>query len=242
MLRFVFFLLLVVCAGLGLAIFMSNTNAPGEPVKELNPGALKIVSVTDSGKAQVEALARKRVVESLNGAACVDFTVKPADAARAQSAFSELQLGARLSTRNIEDYTRFGVATAAQSDKRAADALLAGLKKAGIKDISVLPDNSISLGVFSSEDAAKRYLSELERKAAAQLKGATISPRNPVSRETVFTVREPDINLIARLTVMQRDFDAAVLKAVACDAAAPSSAPTTASLPAASAPPPAKAK
>ncbi len=224
MLRFLFFLLLIVCAGLGLAIYMNDAKSPGEAVRELNPGALKIVSVTESGKAQVEALARKRAVDSLSGSACVDFSVKPADAARAQSAFSELQLGTRLSTRNIEDFTRFGVATAVQADKRAADTLLANLKKAGIKDISVLPDNSISLGVFSSEDSARRYLADLERKAATLLKGAVISPRNPVSRETVFTVREPDINLIARLTVMQRDFDSAVLKAVGCETAAPTPA------------------
>jgi hypothetical protein len=234
MLRFLFFLLAIVCAALAVAIYLADSRPPTDVVREINPGALKIVSVTESGRAQQEALTKKRIVDSLNGSACVDFSVKPADAGRAQTAFAELQLGARLNMRNIEDFTRFGVATAAQNDKRVADTLLANLKKAGVKDVSILPDNSISLGVFSSEEAARRYLSGLESKAGTLLKGAVISPRNPVSRETVFTIKEPDINLIARLTVMQRDFDSSVLKAVSCEVQAPVAAiPAPANAPAA---------
>lgn len=232
MLRFLFFLLLVGCVAFAGIIYLAESKSPGEVVREVNPGALKIVSVTEGAKAQQEALANKRVVDSLSGSACVDFSVKPADTARAQAAFTEMQLGPRLSVRNVEEFTRFGVAIVAQTDKRAADSLLENLKKAGVKDVSVLPDNTISLGVFSTEDAAKRYFAELESKAAALLKGAAITPRNPQSRESVFTVKEPDVNLIARLTIMQRDFEASVLKAVTCAAppgisAVPSSAPLT---------------
>ena len=232
MLRFFFFLLMIVCIALAGVIYLTESRPQAEVVREVNPDALKIVSVTEGAKAQQEALAKKRVVDSLSGSACIDFSIKPADAARAQAAFAEMQLGSRLSMRNVEEFTRFGVSIAAQTDKRAADTLLANLKKAGVKDISVLPDKTISLGVFSSEDAAKRYLAELESKAGALLKGAAITPRNPQSRETVFTVKEPDINLIARLTVMQRDFDASALKAVTC-AITPS--PTASATPAATA-------
>jgi hypothetical protein len=150
----------------------------------------------------------------------VEFGVKPADAARAQTAFADMQLGARLSSRNIEEFARYGVVIPAQSDKKAADNLLANLKKAGVKDVSLLPDNTISLGVFSSEEAAKRYFAELDGKTGALLKNAAIVPRNPQIRETVFNIKEPDINMIARLTVMQRDFESSSLKAVGCTAAA----------------------
>lgn len=227
MLRFFFFLLIIICAAFAAVIHLTESRPVSEMVREVNPGTLKIVSVTEGEKAQQEALAKKRVIDSLSGSACVDFSIKPADAARAQAAFAEMQLGSRLSSRNVEEFTRFGVATAAQTDKRAADTLLANLKRAGVKDISVLSDNIISLGVFSSEDAAKRYLAELESKAGALLKGVAITPRNPQSRETVFTVKEPDINLIARLTVMQRDFEASALKAVTC-VVAPTTATATA--------------
>ena len=229
MLRFLFFLLLVVCIASASTVYLAESRPKGELAREVNPGALKIVSVTESAKAQQEAMAKKRVVDSLSGSACVDFFIKPADSARAQAAFAEMQLGTRLSSRNVEEFTRFGVAIIGQADKRAAETLVANLKKAGVKDISVLPDNSISLGVFSSEEAAKRYFAELEGKASALLKGASITPRNPQSRETVFTIKEPDINLIARLTVMQRDFDASILRAVACTAASGAlTAPSTA--------------
>jgi hypothetical protein len=48
-------------------------------------------------------------------------------------------------------------------------------------------------------------------------------------KEHIFTVREPDTNLVARLTLLQADLEGSVLKAVNCASASTSApAPTAA--------------
>ncbi len=221
MARFIFFLLLLANVAFGAYLYLSDSRTGNVPPPEINRDGLKIVSVTDPGKAQADALVARKVAESLKGSACVDFAVKPADSARGGLSFAAMNLGDRLSLRNIEDYTRFAVSLPAQRDKRAAETLVANLKKAGVKDVSVLGDYSISLGVFSSDDAAKKAAGDIQNKAASLAKELQITPRGAQVRETLFTVREPDTNLIARLTIMQREFEGSSLKAVACPAALP---------------------
>lgn len=225
MLRLAFFLLLIINVAVGAYFYLNPTANPllerVEPPLELNREKLNIISVADPGRAQQEAqvvLAARKLAESLIGSACVDFGVKPADSARAQALFNAMSLGDRLSTRNAEEFTRFAITIPGLKDKKTADALVATLKKTGVKDVSALGDNSISLGVFSSDEAAKRTLDELGTKAGALIKNATITPRNPQVKEAVFSIREPDTAIIARLSLMQRDFEASNLKAVTCQA------------------------
>jgi hypothetical protein len=132
-----------------------------------------------------------------------------------------MNLGDRLSSRNIEDFTRFAVSLPAQKDKRTAEALVTSLKKAGVKDVSVLGDYAISLGVFSSDEASKKAAADIQGRAGSLVKELQIIPRNSQVRETLFTVREPDMNMIARLTILQREFEGSSLQAVACPAATP---------------------
>lgn len=219
MLRLIFFLLLILNVAVGAYFYLKPAGTNADVPVEVNREKLKIISVADAGKAQQEAqivLAARKLAETLSGSACVEFGVKPNDGARAQSIFASMQLGERLASRNAEEFTRFAVGLTSQKDKKIADTLVANLKKAGVKDVSALADNSISLGVFSSEEAAKRSVAELETKAAALVKGITITPRNAQVKETIFTVKEPDTSMIARLSLMQRDFESSTVKAVAC--------------------------
>ena len=221
MARFIFFLLLLANVAFGAHLYLSETRPRSAPPLEINRDALKIVSVTDPGKAQADALAARKLAESLKGSACVDFGVKPADGARAGISFAAMNLGDRLGSRNVEDYTRFAVSLPAQKDKRAAESLVASLKKAGVKDVSVLGDNGISLGVYSSDEAAKKAATDIQSKAGSLVRDVQITPRGSQVRETLFTVKEPDMNMIARLTIMQREFEGSSLKAVACPVATP---------------------
>ena len=227
MARLIFFLLLIANVALGAHIYFSETRPKAEVPREVNPGALKIVSVTDAARAQQEALAAKKLVASLSGSACVDFGVKPTDAARAQASFAAMNLGSRVSSRSAEEFSRFAVTLPAQKDKRAADTLVASLKKAGVKDVSALGDNAVSLGLFSSDEAAQKVVADLKAKAPTLVKDVQVTPRNPQARETLFTVREPDTNMVARLTLMQREFEGSNLRAVACPAVIPVATVTT---------------
>lgn len=221
MARFIFFLLLLANVAFGAYLYLSDSGSGNLSPPEINRDGMKIISVTDPGKAQADALVARKVAESLKGSACVEFAVKPADSARAGISFAAMNLGDRLGLRNIEDYTRFALSLPAQKDKRIAETLVANLKKAGVKDVSVLGDYSISLGVFSSEEAAKKAAADIQSKAASLVKDLQVTPRGAQVRETLFTVREPDMNMIARLTIMQREFDGSALKAVACPAGPP---------------------
>jgi hypothetical protein len=82
-----------------------------------------------------------------------------------------------------------------------------------VTDLSIRPDNAISLGVFSTEEAARRCLTSIEAKG---IRGAEQGPFTKDLRELVMLVREPDSELLARLTLLQRDFTAAQLRAVPC--------------------------
>ena len=221
MARLIFFLLLIANVALGAHIYFNETRPKAEVPREVNPGALKIVSVTDAAKAQQDALAAKKLVASLSGSACVDFAVKPTDGARAQASFAAMNLGNRVSSRSAEEFSRFAVTLPPQKDKRAADTLVASLKKAGVRDVSALGDNAVSLGLFSSDEAAQKVVADLRAKAQILVKDVQVTPRNPQTKETLFTAREPDTNMVARLTLMQREFDSSSLRAVTCPAAVP---------------------
>lgn len=227
MARLIFFLLLIANVALGAHIYFNETRPKPEAPREVNPGALKIVSVTDAAKAQLDALAAKKLVASLSGSACVDFAVKPADGARAQMSFAAMNLGNRVSSRSAEEFSRFAVTLPPQKDKRAADTLVASLKKAGVKDVSALGDNAVSLGLFSSDEAAQKVVADLKAKAPTLVKDVQVTPRNPQAREILFTVREPDTNMVARLTLIQREFEGSNLRAVPCPAVIPVAAVTT---------------
>jgi len=217
--RFIFLLLVV--ANLAFAGHMYLTpNKPREGMPaEVNRDAMKVLSVTDPAKAQREALEARKMVETLTSAACLQFAVQPADAPRAQSAFAVMGLGERVSLKNLDEFTRFAVSLPVQRDRKLADALIANLKKAGVKDVLIVADNSVSLGLFSSDETAKRVAAEMETKAAALVKGIIITPKNPQTKETVFTLREPDAAIIGKVALMQREFEASVLKGVDCPAA-----------------------
>jgi hypothetical protein len=219
MARFVFFFLLLVNAGLAAWVYLHREGPKAPPPPDVNAAAFKIVTVADPVKAQADALAARKLAQSLSGAACVDFGVKPADGNRAQVLFASMLLGDRISSRNAEEFSRYTVSLPAQKDRKTAETLMANLKKAGVKDVSILADNAVSLGLYSTEDAAKKTVAELQAKAAALVKDVTITPRNAQLKEVVFTIREPDLNMVARLTILQREYEGSTLKAITCPAA-----------------------
>jgi len=90
---------------------------------------------------------------------------------------------------------------------------MARLRAQNVADMSIRPDNAISLGVFSTEDAAKRFLASLEAKG---VKGAESGAFAKELRELAMLIREPDTETVARLALLQRDYPTAQLRAVSC--------------------------
>ena len=223
--RLLFFLLLVAVAALGAHLYLTQPVAsPNLAAREVNRDSVSVVGVTPPQVAAREAEETRRAMQSLAGAACVEMSgIASAELPRARDAFAALHLGDRLMERRVEDVTRYWVFVPAAPDRRTADLTIANLRRQGVNDLSIRPDNAISLGVFSSEDAARRFLATVEAKGVRE---AQLGPFVKELREVTMLVREPDTETVARLTIMQRDFPRSQLHAVTCPApAATSSTP-----------------
>jgi hypothetical protein len=217
--RFLFFVLAIAALALGAHLWLSAgaERAAGSFVaRERNPDDVRIVAVTPPLVAARRAEETRREMQGLAGAPCVEFSGVPAaDAQRAHDAFAALSLGDRWMERRVEDVSRFWVFMPPARERRAAEATMATLRRQGVNDLSIRPDNAISLGVFSSEDAGRRFLASIEAKG---VKGAQLAPFTKELREVTMLVRDPDTETVARLAILQRDFSGSRLRAVACPA------------------------
>ena len=213
--RFLFFILLIAIAALGAHLWLTSQAEKGDfGARERNRDEVRIVAVTPPLVAARSAEDTRRAVQSLAGAACVEFSgVAGPDIPRARDAFAALQLGDRLLERRIEEVTRHWVYIPPARDRRAAEVMMAQLKRQGVNDMSIRPDNAISLGVFSTEDAARRFLAALETKG---VKNAEYGPFVKETREITMLVKEPDTETVARLTLLQREYGGTQLRAVSC--------------------------
>lgn len=218
--RLLFFLLLVANLAFGAHLWLSASAGKADfSARERNRDEVRIVAVTPPVIAARKAEESRRTVQALAGAACVEFSgVGGAEMARAREAFAALKLGPRLEERRVEEITRHWVFLPPAKDRRAAEAAIAQVRRQGVGEVSIRPDNSISLGVFSTEEAARRFLATVENKG---VKGAQVGPFAKDLRELAFLVKEPDTEMVARLTLMQRDYSGAQLRAVACPGPVP---------------------
>jgi hypothetical protein len=213
--RLSFFLLLVAVLAFGAHLWLSaGADRVDVSVRERNADEVKIVAVTPPLLAARKAEESRRTMQNLAGAACVEFSgIAGADIARARDAFATLKLGDRLLERRVEEITRHWVFVPPAKDRRTAEATMANLRRQSVPEMSIRPDNAISLGVFSTEEAARRFLASLEAKG---VKGAEAGAFVKELREISMLVREPDTETVARLALMQRDYPTAQLRAVTC--------------------------
>ena len=217
--RFLFFLLLLAALGFGAHLWLSAAAERTDfSTRERNRDEVRIVAVTPPTMAARTAEETRKTVQSLAGAACVEFSgIAGADIPSAREAFGALKLGGRLVERRVEEITRHWVFIPPTNDRRSAEVNMAQLRRQGLSDMSVRPDNAISLGVFSTEEAARRFLASIE---ARGVKGAESGPFVKELREIVMLVREPDTETVARLALLQREYANTLLRAVPCPAEA----------------------
>lgn len=210
---------MLLVANLAFGAHLWLTVPAGEPDfsrREKNPQELKIVSVTPPFEAAGRAERTRKQAQSLSGSACVELSgIAPAAVPRLREIFAAMRIEERVTERKVEETTRHWVFLPPAKDRRGAEQAVSILRRQAMTDVSLRPDNAISLGVFSNEEAARRHLAVVESKG---VKGAQVGPFSREMKETVFEVREPDSTLIARLALLQRDFPDAALRAVPCQA------------------------
>jgi len=135
-------------------------------------------------------------------AACVEwggFAV--AEASKAEQALAPLALGPRLSQRKSEEKAGWWVYIPPQGNRGAAQKKAAELKGLGVDEYFVLQDEdkmrwAISLGVFSTEAAAKSRLDTLKAKG---VRSAQVGERETQVAKVWFQVRGADAALQAKI-------------------------------------------
>ncbi|QAU33244.1 SPOR domain-containing protein [Janthinobacterium sp. 17J80-10] len=140
--------------------------------------------------------------------ACLELgNFNEVDAGRVESRLGTLVPGARLSRRVIREVSSHMVMMPPQGSKENADRKVDQLRSLGVTDFYVIQDQSemrwgISLGIFSSEEAASKRLEQLKQQG---VRTARIVARNAVSK-VAFQLRELDAAGRTRLDGLKTDF------------------------------------
>lgn len=189
--------------------------------------AEKIQLLTEPPKAPELALAMSGVPNKAEEAAAAE--AKPAvclewstfygdELKRAELALEKLQLGdklARYQAGKSEGYWVYiGPRRTLQEAQKKADEL----KRLGVQESFIIREKSkwqfaISLGIFSTEETATKFLDQLREMG---VKTAVAGPRSAEVEGAVFQVKGANDSTTAALTKLKLDFPGSELKAVEC--------------------------
>lgn len=159
------------------------------------------------------------VAQSAVQSACMEWgEFSGSDLARATAALSALQLGEKLSQRQIEHISGYWVYIPPLPSRAEVERKIAQLKARGVAEYFVVQEagpthNAISLGIFKTADAAQKFLESLMQKG---VKTAQVGERMSKSSLTVFGLNNLDAGAAANVAELQKGFAASELKAVAC--------------------------
>lgn len=154
-----------------------------------------------------------------NTVSCLEWgDFSGADLKRATEMLSVMQLGAKLSQRQVEYSKGYWVYIPSLKNKAAANRKIFKLKAQGVKEYFIVQDKgalrySISLGVFKTPEAAQNYLNELRAKG---VRSAQIGERATKLKTTMFTLDGVDAATEAKLAAARKDFAGSELKNVPC--------------------------
>ena len=182
-----------------------DTASDARPLsQQIAPEKLRLLSPTDLAAVSAPGAAKPKAAAepAAAAAACVEwggFAI--AEAPRAEQALEPLALGARLGRRRSEETAGWWVYIPSQGGRQAAQKKLAELKTLGIDEFFVMQEEgryrwAVSLGVFSSEEAAS---SRLEALRAKGVRSAQIGPRETQVQKIWFQVRGADTALQTKL-------------------------------------------
>jgi hypothetical protein len=129
------------------------------------------------------------------------------DAGRFEARLATLTPGASISRRQIREASSHMVFIPPQANKESADRKVEQLRGLGVTDFYVIQDQSemrwgISLGIFSSEEAAKKRLEQLKQQG---VRTARIGPRNAINKVAI-QVRSLDAAGREKLEKIKSDF------------------------------------
>lgn len=142
-----------------------------------------------------------------------------ADLLRAEKALAPIKLGNRLKQRTIEYPNGYWVYIAPLKNHLQVEQRIAQLKARGIADYFIIQEaglwqNAISLGVFKTEEAAKKYLDKLHGQG---VKSATLGERASKLKYTVLVMDHLEAAVSSQIATLHKDFPESELKLVSCN-------------------------
>jgi sporulation related protein len=195
------------------------TQAASAPVQVTTaPGRIATAAVPSSGVQMTLSISAPAPGSRIT-LACLEWgDFSGPDLARAAAALSALQIGDKLSQRQVEQDIGYWVYIPPLKNKAAVNRKIAELKALGVTEYFVVQvagrwHNAISLGVFKSRDAAQNFLNHLHTKGVHTAK---VGERASKLKMTIFKLNRIDAPTVAKLTAMQKDFAGSELKNVPC--------------------------
>lgn len=177
---------------------------PASKAEPVTAAATMVAAANAAPPVDKKADADKRV----DSRACTEIgNFSEVDAGRFEARLAALAPGARLSRRVIREISSHMVYIAPQGSKESADRKVDQLRGLGVTDFYMIQDQSemrwgISLGIFSTEEAAKKRLEQLKQQG---VRTARIGARNAVSK-VAFQVRALDAAGREKVERIKADF------------------------------------
>jgi hypothetical protein len=188
----------------------SAVTSPASAVADVNSLPFAPASILSSELASVPKAARQCLEwGEFSGRALADV----------QAGLGALRLGDRLSQRTVEHTGAFWVYIPPLSTAAEVQRKIGQLKKLGVDDHFVLQEegvwfNTISLGVFKTEEAARKFHDILREKG---VRSAKVGERMSKLKFTVFVLKEADAATAEKIKTLQRGFPESELKSTDCN-------------------------
>ena len=138
---------------------------------------------------------------------------------QAQAALAALLLGDRVTQRSVEHASGFWVFIPPLKNHAEVLRKIEQLKKRGVNDYFVVQEegawlNTISLGVFRTEESAQKFLNSLRDKG---VRSAKVGERMSKLKFTVFVLRDLDRAMTDKVRLLHKDFPDSELKIADCN-------------------------
>jgi hypothetical protein len=213
------FFVLLLAANLGFAGFVyirETTPNPDAQLLSLQMNADQIVIVPPRPRPPPEPVAAAGVKKPV---VCLEWgSFGKADFARASSSLDALKLGERLRRADVSTPLSHWVYIPPLRDKARMERKILELKTLGVREYYPIMDpgpflHAISLGVFRSEEGAKKYLATLRE---AGVRSAIMGEREQRVTQSAFLVVSPTEAESAQMLALKADFSGTDLRTVEC--------------------------
>ncbi len=183
----------------------------------LHAEKIRLIDLPDSAILETQALS---VPLETSSGVCFEWgDFSGADLLRATKNLAGLQLGNKLSQRDVEHNLGYWVYIPPINDKALLNQKIAQLKTRGIEEYFVVQEpgqwlNAISLGVFKTQEAAQKFTDELRKN---DVRSARIGERNSKFKRTVFTLNDVDEMTRSKIIELRKNFPTSEIRNIVCN-------------------------